>query len=134
VPDKFTAGLSFVDSVNVQGYFYTIKPSRKPEVKVKFEVDKPGFKLSRLPSSKALSFSDGAGQIYFILIYSERANKDKFPATLAKIYRSDGLAWSNTYQLGFVPKEILFKPDTGELTVKGDSQSTVIDKNGKVVK
>jgi hypothetical protein len=84
--------------------------------------------------TKALTYSDAAGQIYFVLVYSERANKEKFPATLAKIYRSDGLAWSTNYQLGFVPKEILFKSDTGELTVKNDTHSTVIDKNGKILR
>jgi hypothetical protein len=134
VSDRFTAGLTYTDSLSAQGYLYTIKPSRKPEVKVRFDVDKPGFKLSQLKHTKALTYSDAAGQIYFVLVYSERANKEKFSATLAKIYRSDGLAWSTNYQLGFVPKEILFKSDTGELTVKNDTHSTVIDKNGKVLR
>jgi hypothetical protein len=134
VSDKFTAGLVYTDSLSAEGYFYTIRPTRKPELKVRFGVDKPGFKLNHLNKSKALTYSDAAGQIYFVLVYSERANKEKYPATLAKIYRSDGLAWSNNFQLGFIPREIQFKPDTGELTLKGDTQSTVIDKNGKAVK
>jgi hypothetical protein len=134
VTDKFTSGLTYTDSLSAQGYFYTIKTSRKPEVRVRFDVDKPGFRLSQLGHAKALTYSDAGGQIYFVLVYSDRANKEKFPATLAKIYRSDGLAWSTNYQLTFVPKEIQFKSDTGELTVKNDSQSTVIDKNGKVLK
>jgi hypothetical protein len=134
VIDKFTSGLAYSDSLSAQGYFYTIKTSRKPEVRVRFDVDKPGFKLSQLGHTKALTYSDAGGQIYFVLLYSDRANKEKFPATLAKIYRSDGLAWSTNYQLTFVPKEIQFKSDTGELTVKNDTQSTVIDKNGKILK
>jgi len=118
----------------MEGYFYSIKPSRKPEVKARFALDKPSFRLSKLPLAKALTYSDGAGQIYFVLVYSEKANKEKYPASLAKIYRSDGLAWSYNYQLNFVPKELTFKPDTGELTLKGETMTVVVDKNGKIVK
>ena len=133
--EKFTSGLQYADSLNPTGYFYTIRPSRIPDVKVTFPVDKPNFKLSRVSSSKALTYSDAGGQIYFVLIYTERPAKDgKHAATLAKIYRSDGLAWSMNYQLGYVPKEIQFKPDGGELTIKGDTQQNTIDKNGKLVK
>jgi hypothetical protein len=84
---------------------------------------------------RSLSFSDAAGQIYFVLIYSERPNREnKYPATLAKVYRSDGLAWSNNSFLSFIPKEIAFKPDTGELTLRADAQQSTIDKNGMVTK
>lgn len=134
VDDKFTAGLAYKDSLTAQGYFYTIKTSRLPEVKVKFDVDKNGFKASQFRHTKALTYSDAGGQMYFVLVYSERASKDKFPATLAKIYRSDGLAWSTNYQLSFIPKEINFKAETGELTVKNDTHTTVIDKYGKLLK
>jgi hypothetical protein len=99
-----------------------------------FPVDKLSFKERKLPMTKGLTYSDATGQIYFVLLYSEKVNKDKYPATLAKIYRSDGLAWSNNYQLPFIPKEIQLKQDTGEVTIKNDTQQTVIDKNGKVVK
>jgi hypothetical protein len=132
--EKYTFGLSYKDSLSAEGYFYTIVPSRKPEVKIPFQVDKAAFKESRLPSTKALTYSDGAGQIYYVLVYGERAVKDKYPASLAKIYRSDGLAWNSNYQLGFLPKEINFRPDTGELIIKNDTQLTVIDKNGKIIK
>lgn len=134
VADRFTAGLSFTDSVNAEGYLYTIKSTRRPEVKVKFAVDKAGFRLAKMPYTKALTYSDGAGQLYFVLIYSDRPNKDKYHATLAKIYKSDGLAWTNNYQLTFVPREIVLKPDTGEVTIKADGQTIVIDKNGKLIK
>lgn len=134
VPDRFTAGLAYTDSLTMEGYFYSIKGSRKPEVKARFAVDKPSFRLSKLPLARSLTYSDGAGQIYFVLIYSEKANKEKYPASLAKIYRSDGLAWANSYQLNFVPKEIIFKSETGELTLKGETLAVVVDKNGKMVK
>lgn len=132
--EKFTLGMHVNDSVNADGYFYTITPTRKPDVKVLFPIDKTSFKERRVPVIKGLSYSDAAGQIYYVLVYSEKINKDKYPATLAKIYRSDGLAWSNNYQLTFVPKEITFRQDTGELTIRNDAQVTVIDKNGKVLK
>jgi hypothetical protein len=132
--EKFTLGMHVNDSLNSEGYFYTITPSRKPDVKVLFPIDKASFKERQVPAIKGLSYADAAGQIYYVLVYSEKINKDKYPVTLAKIYRSDGLAWSNNYQLTFVPKEINLRQDTGELTIKNDAQVTVIDKNGKVVK
>jgi hypothetical protein len=132
--EKYTLGLHLKDSMNADGYFYTITAARKPEIKILFPVDKASFKERRLPVTKGLSYADAAGQIYFVLLYSEKASKDKYPATLAKIYRSDGLAWSHNYQLPFLPKEILLKQDTGEVTIKNDTQQTVIDKNGKVLK
>ncbi len=133
-PEKFTLGLHVNDSVNSDGYFYTITPSRKPDVKVVFPVDKSSFKEKKVSSTRGLSFADAAGQIFFVLIFSDQPLKDKYSATLAKIYRSDGLAWSNNYQVGFVPKEITFRQDNGELTIKNETQQTVIDKNGKVLR
>jgi hypothetical protein len=132
--EKFTLGMHVNDSTNAEGYFYTITPTRKPDVKVLFPIDKNSFRERHVPVIKGLSYSDAGGQIYYVLVYSEKVNKDKYAATLAKIYRSDGLAWSNNYQLTFVPKEINLRQDTGELTIKNDSQVTVIDKNGKVLK
>jgi hypothetical protein len=132
--EKFTLGVHVNDSINTEGYFYTITPTRKPEVKVVFPIDKNSFKERFVPMTKGLSYSDAGGQIYYVLLYSEKVNKDKYPATLAKIYRSDGLAWSNNYQLTFVPKEITFRQETGELMIKNETQVTVIDKNGKVLK
>jgi hypothetical protein len=132
--EKYTLGLQLRDSVNAEGYFYTIIPTRKPEVKAMFPVDKVAFKERKLPVTRALSYTDGAGQIYFVLLYSEQRSKEKYSATLAKIYRSDGLAWSNNYQLAFIPKEIVLKPETGEVTIKNEAQQIVVDKNGKVLK
>jgi hypothetical protein len=134
--ERYTVGLQYADSLNPSGYLYTISPSRIPDVKVSFPVEKQHFKQARLLSSKAITFSDAAGQIYFVLIFSDRGDKDnKFAATLAKIYRSDGLAWSMNYQLGFIPREILFRPESGELTIQGgDNQQNTMDKNGKLIR
>lgn len=135
IAEKYTTGLLYADSLSPTGYFYTISPSRVPDVKVSFPVEKPSFKQARLLSSKALTFSDAAGQIYFVLVFSDRGKENKYAATLAKIYRSDGLAWSMNYELGFIPKEISFKSDSGELTIKGDdNQQNTMDKNGKLLK
>jgi hypothetical protein len=135
VEEKYTAGLVYKDSLSADGYFYTVTPTRVPDVKVTFPVDKPNFKLSRLPQVKTVTYSDGAGQLYFVLVYSERATKDnKYPATLAKIYRSDGLAWSHSYALPFIPKELVFKQENGEVQLKADAQLSTIDKNGKLLK
>ncbi len=136
VDEKYTAGIHYPDSLNPAGYLYSINPSRIPDVKVSFPVEKQSFRQARLSASRAVSFSDAAGQIYFVLIFSERSDKDnKFPATLAKIYRSDGLAWSMNYQLDFIPREISFRADSGELTINGGTnQQNTMDKNGKVIR
>ena len=135
IDEKYTAGLHYADSLNPTGYFFTINPSRVPDVKISFPVEKPIFKQARLVSSKALTFSDAAGQIYFVLVYSDKGTENKYAATLAKIYRSDGLAWSMNYQLAFIPREISFKADSGELTIRGDdNQQNTMDKNGKMLR
>jgi hypothetical protein len=131
--EKYTVGLHFKDSLTAMGYFYTVNASRKPEVKVMFPVEKTSFKQRALPTTKSISYADAAGQIFFVAVYSEKPVKEKYALTLAKIYRSDGLAWSNNYQLTFIPKEVTLKPDTGEITLKNDVQQTVIDKNGKQI-
>lgn len=131
--EKYTAGLHYVDSVEVSGYFATIVPSRVPDIKVTFPVDKPRFRRDELPSIKGVVSSDTGGQLYFVMIYNESKNDaNKVAATVAKIYRSDGLAWSENYQLDFVPTEISFKSETGELILKGDSHQNTLDKNGKL--
>jgi len=132
--ENYTVGLNFRDSSNADGYLYSITPSRKPQLKVTFPVDKNSFRQSALPVTKALTYSDANGQVFYVLIVREKQAKDKYPVTLAKIYRSDGLAWSNNYSIGFIPNMISLKPETSELTVKSDTEQLVIDKNGKLVK
>ena len=137
VDEDYTAGLVFSDSI-ANGYFYTIASSHLRDVKVNFPVDKVSFRSRNLPVIKAISATDGKGQVYFVLLYSESKRGDKFPVSLAKIYRSDGLSWSNNYLLEMLPSELLYKPDAGELSIKitnpaGDTKIVVIDKNGKVI-
>jgi hypothetical protein len=39
------------------------------------------------------------------------------------------------YSLAFIPREILFKADSGELTIRGDdNQQNTMDKNGKMLR
>ncbi|HYC85690.1 MAG TPA: hypothetical protein VEB86_10730 [Chryseosolibacter sp.] len=132
--ENYTVGLNFKDSLNAAGYLYSITPSRRPALKVLFPVDKAAFHHSAAPVTKALTYSDAAGQVFYVLVYREMPAKDKYPATIAKIYRSDGLAWSQNFSIGFIPNSISFRPETSELTVKDDSQAIVIDKNGKLLR
>ena len=130
--ESYTAGLHFIDSANANGYFYTITPSREPVVKVIFPVDKAAFREKNLPVTKSIAYAEPSGQLYFVLTYSEQQGQGKYAATLAKIYRTDGLAWRQPLQLPFLPRELMFKPDTGELMIKNETQEVVVDKNGKV--
>lgn len=132
--DKYTAGLVFSDSVSGEGYFYSITPSRKPDVKVTFPIDKATMKERRQQGVKAFVTSDPAAQIFFVVIYMERMVNGKHPATIAKIYKSDGLSWSHSFGFDIVPEEIVFVPDTGELVIKSSGETFVsIDKNGKLL-
>lgn len=135
IEEKYTVGLVYADSLDPSGYLCTINSARSPDVKVSFPVEKLSFKQSQLPSIKATTFSDAEGQIFFILVFTNRGDAgNKYTSTLAKIYRSDGLAWSMNYQLDFVPRDILFKPESGELSIRGNSdQQYTLDKNGKLV-
>lgn len=137
VDEKYTAGFIYTDSV-ATGYFYRITPSRIPDVKLKFPVDKAAFKKRNFPVSKALSITDAKEQLYFICFYSETRMKEKFPVTLVKISKPDGLAWSNTYTLDQLPTELSYDADSGELAVKvttgaGEMKLVIFDKAGKLV-
>jgi hypothetical protein len=135
--NQFTVGLSFVDSL-ATGYFYTIQPSRIPDVRATFEVDQKNFTKRNLPVLKSLATSDAKKLVYFTAIYSESKIGDKYPVTVAKIYRSDGLAWTMNYLLDSIPSELTFRADSGELSIKtttstGENSVVVIDKSGKKI-
>ena len=136
VDEKFTIGLFFKDSL-ATGYIYSITPSRIPDMKVMFPVDQKSFKKRNFLATKCLSVTDIPGHVFFSLIYSESKSNEKFPVQISKIYRSDGLAWSNFFKFDWLPTEMSFSPATGELSVKvsanGESKMMVIDKNGKQV-
>lgn len=136
--DKYTAGLLFKDSISTTGYFYTITPSRKPDITVTFPVEKNVYKHSTLTTSQSLIISDPGAQIFFVIIYNERKVKSakdgqeiqKLPVSVAKIYRSDGLAWSSNFQMESAPTSASFT--NGELILKSADGSWIVDKNGKM--
>ena len=135
---KFTAGLQYADSIP-SGYFYIVNPSRKPEGAANFQVDKQAFRKRNLPFVKALSVQDEKGLVYFLVFYSETKIKDKYPATVTKIYKQEGLSWSINYAFSQLPYELIFSTDTFELTIKtktsiGEVFPVIFDKAGKVVR
>jgi hypothetical protein len=134
VNERYTSGIKYADTVNASGYFYSITPSRVPDIKIVFPLEKGSFRSSQFKNAKGLTYSDAGGQIFFVLFFLEKARDNRYPATLAKIYRSDGLAWSTNYNLPFVPKEIGFRSETGEVVIKSDNMESVIDKNGKLLR
>lgn len=139
VDEKFASGLVFTDSLNVNGYFYTITPSRKPDVKVAFPVDKPSYKRSLLMKAHSFTIADPGNQIFFAILYSDNKVEikdktsvtEKYSVTIAKIYRSDGLAWSSNFLLDWQPVNATFV--NGELIVTSiEGLNRVVDKNGKL--
>lgn len=126
--EKYTVGLKFVDSTDVSGYFYSVTPSRVPDIGVTFPVDKTHFLSGAALGAMATDAND---LIYYILIYAEEQVNEKFPATLAKVYRADGLSWSVNYPLDFVPESIEYRTDSGDLILGASQGLLVFDKNGK---
>lgn len=136
VENRYTVGLQYNDSTAI-GYLYSITPSRKPDVKATFDVDKVSFTKRNLPILKCISTTDALQQVFFSLIYAESKVEERFPITVTKVYRSDGLAWSVNLKLDFIPTELIYNADTSELSIKistmGENKIIVIDKNGKQI-
>jgi len=129
VDELYTVGVKRQDSVNVAGYFYSITPSRVPDIAATFELDTATFGPRHWPSVKALA-TDTNGLVYYVLIYSDQPEKEKYPARIAKIYRADGLSWTTDLKLGFIPEGLEYQQNTGMLAVKGQ-ETVLVDKNGK---
>jgi len=134
--EKYTFGINYKDSL-ATGYFYTISPSRLLELKANFAVDRPNFKKRNFRLLKGLSVTDAKGNAFVLILYSTQKVNEKFPATLAKIYRSDGLAWNINSGFEMLPTEATFNNDTGEISIKianssGEAKIVTFDKNGKL--
>lgn len=136
--DKFVSGLKYgADSV-ATGFFYTITPSRVPDVKVSFTVDKNSFSKRNLPVAKCIVAANDPGTVYYSVIYSETKAGDKFPVTIAKITKPEGLVWTTNHKFEFLPSELILAPETNELSVKitspgGESKLINLDGKGKLV-
>jgi hypothetical protein len=127
--ERYTLGLNYKDTSNVSGYFYSITASRIPDIKISFPVDTINFRKQKSGVIKALS-SDSNNQIYYVLIYSEDTVNDKYPSTIAKIYRSDVLSLAKNLELDFIPTEMEHKQESGELWVKSSDAMLILNKNG----
>jgi hypothetical protein len=130
VGERYTVGLAYADSSNVSGYFFSITPSRVPDVRVRFPVDNLSFARRHVADLRSIT-TDASNQIYYVLVYSEKVMNEKYPTTLAKIYRSDGLSWSNNFELDFAPSAIEYRQDTGDLVISAADKVLIVDKNGK---
>ena len=135
--DKFVSGLKYGADSLATGFFYTITPNRIPDVKVSFPVDKVSYAKRNLPVLKELVGTNDNSTVYYSLIYSEtKAADNKFPVTITKITKPEGLAWTTVHRFDYIPSELIVEPDTGELSVKttspgGESKLIALDKNGK---
>ena len=136
--EKYTFGLAYQDSL-ATGYFYSITPSRVPDLKINFPVDRPNFKKRNLTLAKGIATADATGNIFIVLAFSIQKVNGKFPVSLAKIYRSDGLAWNSNLSLELMPSELSLNNESGEISIKilssdGAAKIVSIDKNGKMLK
>ncbi len=130
--NEFTSGVLKQEG-NLKGYFYTITPSRKPDVKVEFPIDTEVLGKVNPSTIAGIASSDSGKNIYFVVLFSTEKVNDKFPVTVAKIYRSDGLSWSKNFFLDFRPVELQYLNDTAEFMLKSDAELIIIlDKNGNV--
>jgi hypothetical protein len=129
--NKFTAGIKSAEDGPSKGYFCTITPSRRPDINIKFSLDSDH--LANLSAVKSLATADPGNNIYFVLFYSMEKVDEKYPATVAKIYRSDGLSWSHNFAFDFMPSGLQYQPESADLLIKSDAELVVLlDKGGKV--
>jgi hypothetical protein len=136
--EKFTAGLFYQDTL-ATGYFYDITASRIPKIKSTFRVDQASFKKKNFSLFKALATSDAASNSFIVLLYSTDKVNDRFPATMAKIYRTEGLAWSVDIGFELLPSEVKLNNENGEINIRitgSDGASKIIsfDKSGTALK
>jgi hypothetical protein len=131
-PEQFTAGLALKDTANITGYFCTVTPTRIPDVRVNFPVDHSWVTPNNLDAIKGLATKDDGDHIYFILVLHTVPSDGKYKASVAKVYRSDGLSWSHNFTLDFAPQALEYNPDTGELRVKSGEVFVIVDKSGKI--
>jgi len=136
--ERYTFGLSYKDSL-ATGYFYSITPSRVPDLKVSFPVDQENFKKRFFPLLKGVATSDAQGNAFVVVAASTQKKNEKFPVTIAKIYRADGLSWSSNFSLDMVPSEVSLNNETGVISIKvtapdGSAKIVNVDKNGKLTK
>ena len=127
ITDTHTAGVKFTGDL-LEGYFYTVTPSRTADLKVNFPVDTVSITRRDLPLIKGLSLAV-TNQSYFVLFYSESKIEGKVPVTLARINRVSGLEWSTVFLTDFNPVELNYTNSTGELLIKTSS----LDGNSKMV-
>ena len=71
--EEYTSGIVYSDTVSGEGYFYTITPSRVPDVRVKFQVDKVNFQRVKFLQSKPCRLKMRAviSSLYFLPPKSE---------------------------------------------------------------
>lgn len=134
IDEKLTVGIHYQDSI-AKGYLYAITPTRIADAGAGFDIDPVIYSKRNLPITKSISTVDATSTNYFAVIYSESKVEEKFPATLVKITRGSGLAWSTVLKLDMMPSELTFNASNGELSVKitngTESKIIAIDKDGK---
>ncbi|MDH4058791.1 MAG: hypothetical protein OEU76_08495 [Cyclobacteriaceae bacterium] len=130
---KYTSGIYFPDSGMAKGYLYSITPSRRPDIAVQFPIDEVTFNYANLSNLKAIVTVDQSDNIHFVLLYSTINVDGKYPVTVSKIYRSDGLSWCYNLILDFLPTQIEYLQDANDLLIKSESELIMLlDKGGKV--
>lgn len=129
--EQFTMGVQAPTGAAAQGYFYTITPNRVPDVRILFPLE-PGFGSGYDGLKGLVAHTDQ--QVYYVVIFTGEKAGDKVTSQVAKIYRTDGLAWTQTIGLSFVPEAATYKAESGVLTLTGaDGAKTDLDKNGKMM-
>ncbi len=132
--ERYTVGVAYTDSITMKGYFYTITPSRSPDIAISIPLEVEPFKLSKLDNVFAMVAADKDEHIFYVLYSSIEKNEEKYPIKISKIYRADGLAWSKPFALAGQPKTIQYKEDNGAVViVLADGQQIAIDKNGNLL-
>ncbi len=126
--DEFTAGLYFSGKSAAEGYFAMIESNLRQNLKVNFPIDTKYFRKQTLEDIKTLNAKERDGGYYYLLMHYQIPGSEEHPATIAKIYTSDGLAWSKKYLLDTEPLQLLINGNTGDLIIEYDMENYLGEK------
>ena len=119
----------------LKNYFYTITPSRKPDISVKLPADTL-FKKDNQDKIKGLSTVTN-NKNYIAVLYSEQKIEDKISGFVYQV-AANGLVWSTNILMEGIPSELTYIEEGKNILIKtatADSgfKTLILDSKGKVI-
>lgn len=125
----FTAGLYFSGKSAAEGYFALIDQALTQRLKVNFPIDNEYFKKQTFEEIGNLTVIEEGGAYYYVMFYYQIPEKEEYASSVAKIYTSDGLAWSKDYILDTRPIQLVINYNTGDIIIEYDIDNYLGEKD-----